>query len=91
MLVNDIARYVVTLNSKGHVHSHGPLPVKADNVGDMNVIDTDQSEGLGVDDPPTDGSSTLGNFTIPSGRVEGGMLTKAEEIAEGRVGWSAGR
>ncbi|KAN0100975.1 hypothetical protein V8E55_000959 [Tylopilus felleus] len=68
MLVNDIARYVVTLNSKGHVHSHGPLPVKA-----------------------TDGSSTLGNFTIPSGRVEGGMLTKAEEIAEGRVGWSAGR
>ncbi|KAF8557389.1 P-loop containing nucleoside triphosphate hydrolase protein [Imleria badia] len=84
-LVNNIARYVVTLDSEGQVQSHEPL--KAGDGGDINVTDTDQSSELEVDNPPSDTTSTLGN-TIPSGGVEGGILTKAEEIAEGHVGWS---
>ncbi|KAH0838658.1 P-loop containing nucleoside triphosphate hydrolase protein [Lanmaoa asiatica] len=86
-LVNDIARYVVTLDNKGQVQSHGPL--KGGDGEDTNVTATDQGRDLGVDDPPSDSASTLGN-TVPSAEGKGGgTLTTAEEIAEGHIGWSA--
>lgn len=88
LLVNNIARYVVTLDSEGQVQSH--RPEKVGDGGDTNVTDMNQNKKLEVDVPPSDSTSTSGNM-IPSGGTEGGMLTKAEEIAEGHVGWSAGK
>ena len=78
----------MTLDNEGQVRNHGPT--KADAVGDTNVVGTDQGRTLEIDDPAGDSTSTLGN-KLSSAEVEGGTLTTAEEIAEGHVGWPAGK
>lgn len=83
-MVLPIASYVLTMSSDGRVASHGPVAEVLDN--DKQLRDElEQSEVVNekaeesVDSKPEADTKKVA-----------GKLVAAEEIAMGRVGWSAG-
>lgn len=80
---------MVTLDNEGQVQTHGPL--RAGDGADKNITAGTTLNGtLEDDDPPSDSNFTL-TGTVSSAEVGDGTLITAEEVAEGHVGWSAGK
>lgn len=80
-MVNPIAGYVVALGTDGRILSQGSLSDALDK--DSHLVEDDPEEGV------TDDSDALEPERATVSAKEGGKLIVEEEVAVGRVGWSA--